>query len=62
MSNDWAAHKAEIKKLHIDEGRSVEEVRDILKARHGFRATYAVLHPRDEVYTNQVLVEHAHTV
>lgn len=62
MSNDWAAHKPEIKRLHIDEKKSLEEVREILKARHGFRASYAVLHTRNEVYTNPDLVENTHTV
>jgi hypothetical protein len=61
MSKDWASHKAEIKRLHIDEGKSLEEVREILKARHDFHASYANCQTRSQGYTDKRLVEYEHT-
>jgi len=40
MPKDWAPHKAEVKHLYIEEGRTLEEVRDILRARYGFIASW----------------------
>jgi hypothetical protein len=39
MPKDWASHKAEVKHLYIDEGKTLEEVREILRARYGFIAS-----------------------
>lgn len=35
----WEAHKATIRKLYIDEGRSLKEVVEIMKTKHGFEAS-----------------------
>lgn len=35
----WEAHKATIKVLYIDEGRSLKEVVEIMKNKHGFEAS-----------------------
>lgn len=35
----WEAHKATIKFLYIDEGRSLKEVMEIMKVKHGFEAS-----------------------
>lgn len=39
MPKNWLFHKAEIRQLYIDEGKTLEQVRGILKARHGFTAS-----------------------
>ncbi|KAH6672379.1 Clr5 domain-containing protein, partial [Halenospora varia] len=39
MPKDWASHKAEVEQLYIEQGRTLKEVRDILKDRHGFSAS-----------------------
>lgn len=35
----WEAHKATIKFLYIDEGRSLKEVMEIMKSKYGFEAS-----------------------
>ncbi|KAK7703466.1 hypothetical protein SLS64_009136 [Diaporthe eres] len=35
----WEAHKATIRRLYIDEGRSLKEVVEIMKTKHGFEAS-----------------------
>lgn len=35
----WEAHKATIRRLYIDEGRSLKEVVEIMKVKYGFEAS-----------------------
>lgn len=35
----WEAHKATIRRLYIDEGRSLKEVVEIMKTKYGFEAS-----------------------
>lgn len=35
----WEPHKATIKALYIDEGRSLKEVMEIMKSKYGFEAS-----------------------
>lgn len=37
--SDWEEHRAEITKLHRDEGKTVKEIEKVMQQRHGFRAT-----------------------
>ena len=36
---EWESHKATIKALYIDEGRSLKEVMEIMKSKYGFEAS-----------------------
>lgn len=35
----WETHKPTIRRLYIDEGRSLKEVMEIMKTRYGFEAS-----------------------
>lgn len=35
----WEAHKATIKTLYIDEGRSLKDVRETMKSKYGFEGS-----------------------
>jgi len=37
--SEWAAHKALIKKLYLDENKTLDEMRRIMADEHQFRAT-----------------------
>ncbi|KAK5633985.1 hypothetical protein RRF57_009699 [Xylaria bambusicola] len=37
----WSRQKSNIKKLYIDEDKTLEETRKLMETRHGFSATYA---------------------
>ncbi|KAL2060690.1 hypothetical protein VTL71DRAFT_9331 [Oculimacula yallundae] len=39
MPKDWRYHKAEVERLYTHEGKSLEEIRDILREEHGFSAS-----------------------
>lgn len=38
MTYDWDAHKDEIYRLYVSEGKSLEATIDVMKASHGFGA------------------------
>jgi hypothetical protein len=40
MAKDWTRYKAEIVTLYITTGKSLNEVRRILKGKHSFDASY----------------------
>jgi hypothetical protein len=39
MAKDWDQYKTEIKTLYITKGKSLDDVRRILKGRHNFDAS-----------------------
>tara|TARA_R110002060_G_scaffold64741_2_gene73809 strand:+ start:671 stop:790 length:120 start_codon:yes stop_codon:yes gene_type:complete len=39
MTKDWDQYKTEIEKLYITNGKSLDDVRRILKGKHGFDAS-----------------------
>ncbi|CZT11392.1 uncharacterized protein RCO7_03886 [Rhynchosporium graminicola] len=39
MPKDWKYHKAEVERLYTQEGKPLQEVRDILREEHGFNAS-----------------------
>jgi hypothetical protein len=39
MPKDWMRHKAEIERLYIQQGKPLNEVRDILRLQHKFHAS-----------------------
>ncbi|KAF4629496.1 hypothetical protein G7Y89_g8652 [Cudoniella acicularis] len=50
MPKDWATHKAEVERLYIEEGRTLNEVRNILRRRHGFDASTRAYRMRFETW------------
>jgi hypothetical protein len=43
MTKDWDRHKSEILTLYITKGKSLDDVRRILKGRHRFDASWVSL-------------------
>ena len=42
MPKNWSDHEAEIRRLYIDEGRTLKDVRDIMSAKFDFNASEVV--------------------
>ena len=40
---EWDQHKGIIRKIYIDDNRTVDEVREEMKVKHGFVASYVLL-------------------
>jgi hypothetical protein len=40
--DEWNLHKEEIHKLYMEDGRKLSDVAALMKARHGFKRTYAL--------------------
>lgn len=38
-SNSWETHMPRIRQLYMDEGKTLKEVMEIMKAEHGFTAS-----------------------
>lgn len=39
-ASEWGIHKAEMKRLYIEEGKTLKQLMDIMVAKHGFCRTY----------------------
>lgn len=42
MPKNWSDHEAEIRRLYIDDGRTLKDVRDIMSAKFDFNASEVV--------------------
>ena len=44
MPKAWDVHKAELVQLYIAESRTLKNVQNLMRHRHGFKASYAAYH------------------